>query len=220
MKKRKIKKIKETFNVTAGEASYNIDNGILQFSMSFNKPLIAINPDSIYLEYDTVTRIPIKFKHMKFDTAFNRFTIKEEVPIDSLPLSPKLTIAKGYMVSIDKDTSNLMTPSIKLIDTPTTATLIVEAQTKEPHFIIQLVNGSGKVIDQVVDQKKATFKYLNPESLKVRAIIDTNGNGVWDTAIYPQNREPEKVVYFLNTNRKAETPLRQNWEVGPLIFRF
>ncbi|HZY80491.1 MAG TPA: Ig-like domain-containing domain [Cyclobacteriaceae bacterium] len=212
-------KIEETFTVTASESSYNIDNGLLELSMTFNKPIKFLNPDSVYLDYDTATRIPIKLKHIKFDTAFNKISVRETVPIDSLPIGPKITFAKGYLISIDNDTSKVMTSSMKLIDTPTTAVLIVEVQTKEPHFIIQLVSGS-KVVQQAVDQKKITFKYLNPESLKVRAIIDTNGNGKWDTAIYPQNREPEKVVYFLNTNKKAETPLRQNWEVGPLIFRF
>jgi len=220
IKRNERDKIKEAFKVTAGEASYNIDNSTFQFSMTFNKPLKTINPDSIYLEYDTATRIPLNFKSVQFDTIFNRFSIKEVVPIDSLPLSPKITIAPGYLVSIDNDSSKIMSAPMKLIDTPTTAVLIVEVQTNEPHFIIQLIGATGKVVQQAIDQKKITFKHLNPESLKVRAIIDQNGNGVWDTAIYPQNREPEKVVYFLNTNKKAETPLRQNWEVGPLIFKF
>lgn len=213
-------KIKESFKTSAGEASYNLETNLFEFSMTFNKPLKSINPDSIYLAYDSITRLTLPIKSLKLDTLFNRLSIREAIPIDSLPAAPKITIAPSYLISIDGDSSQLMTATLKLIDAPTTAMLLVEVQTDEPHFIIQVVNSTNKVIQQVVDQKKLTFKYLAPESLKVRAIIDKNANGVWDTAIYPQNREPEKIVYFLNTNKKSETPLRANWEVGPLIFKF
>jgi uncharacterized protein (DUF2141 family) len=213
-------KIKEKFNVSASEAVYNLETNVFEMQMTFSKPLKSINPDSIYLRYDSLTRIPLTFKSLKIDTMFNRLSIKETVRIDSLPLSPKVTLAPGYLISIDNDSSALMVPAIKAVDSPTTAMLIVYVETAEPHFIIQLLNASDKVVQQSFDQKKITFKYLNPEVLTIRAIIDKNGNGVWDTAIYPQNREPEKIVYFLNTNKKSETPLRANWEVGPLIFKF
>jgi hypothetical protein len=109
---------------------------------------------------------------------------------------------------------------MKLFDSPTTAVLFVNVQTNEPHFIIQLVNSNNKVVQQVIDTKQIAFKFLVPESVKIRAIIDTNGNGIWDTAIYPENREPERTVYYLNSEKKLETPLRANWEVGPLLFKF
>lgn len=220
IKRDKRDKIKESFNVSATESVYNIETNMLDFSMTFNKPLKAINPDSIYLQYDSLTRLPIKLKSVRLDTMFNRLSISEPVPIDSLPAAPKITIAPSFLISIDDDSSKRMSPTMRAIDSPTTAVLIVEVQTKEPHFVVQLLGSSGKVLQQVADQKKITFKYLAPETLKIRAILDKNGNGVWDTAIYPQNREPEKMVYFLNTNKKPETPLRANWEVGPLIFKF
>lgn len=213
-------KIDESFKVSPGDATYNIETNMLVFSMTFNKPLKSINPDSIYLQYDSLTRLPIPFKSIKIDTLYNRLSVREPIPFDSLPGNPKITIAPSYLISIDNDSSAAMSPTLKLIDSPTTAILIVEVQTKEPHFIIQLIGSNNKVVQQAVDQKKITFKYLNPESLKLRAIIDKNGNGVWDTAIYPQNREPERIVYYLNAEKKSDIPLRANWEVGPLIIKF
>lgn len=214
-------RIKESFKTTAGEASYNIETNLFEFSMTFNKPLKSVNPDSLYLPYDSITRYKLPVKSLRLDTMHNRLSISEPIPIDSLPANPKITVAPSYLISIDNDSSKVMTPTLKLIDSPTTATLIVEVQTTEPHFIIQLVNSStNKIVQQAIDQKKITFRFLAPETLKLRAILDKNGNGVWDTAIYPQNREPEKIIYFQNANKKSETPLRANWEVGPLIFKF
>ncbi|MEJ0031383.1 MAG: hypothetical protein WDO15_13850 [Bacteroidota bacterium] len=129
-------------------------------------------------------------------------------------------MAPTYLISVDNDTIKTVTASLKLFDAATTAILFINVETKEPHFIIQLVNTSNKVIREAVDKKQITFKYLTPENVKIRAIIDTNANGKWDTAIYPENREPERMIYFLNSDKKFDTPLRANWEVGPLKFRF
>lgn len=220
IKRNDNERIKEAFKVNPGEATYNIETNQFTFSVTFNKPLLLINPDSIYIRYDSATTLPLKFKSLKYDTIFNKISVSEVIPIDSLPKSLAVTMAPSYLVSIENDSSKAMQPALKLFDSPTTAVLFVNIQTKEPHFIIQLVNGQNKIVQQVVDKKQIAFKFLVPETVKIRAIIDTNGNGIWDTAIYPENREPEKMIYFLNSEKKLETPLRANWEVGPLLFKF
>jgi hypothetical protein len=214
------KRIPEKFTASASEATYNLESNRLQFDLTFNKPIKAINPDSVYLTYDTVTVLPIKLKSLKLDTIHNKIQVNEVVYLDSLPRSPKVTIARSYLISVENDSSSQMTPGIRMIDAASTAILYLNIQTREPHFIIQLLNSGNKIIQQVVDQRKITFSYLPAEAVKIRAIIDTNANGVWDTAIYPQNREPEKIIYFLNSEKKFEVPLRANWEVGPLLFKF
>jgi uncharacterized protein (DUF2141 family) len=220
LKRDKNERIEDAFKATPGDLTYNLETNQLDFSMSFNKPLIAILDDSIYFQYDSTTVLPLKFKSLKIDTIFNTLKISEVIPIDSLPKSMKITIAPSYMISVEHDSSKLINQSVKPIESPTTAVLFVNVQTRAPHFIIQLLNSQDKVVRTSVDEKKITFKFLNPESLKMRAIIDTNGNGIWDTAIYPQNREPERIIYYLNSEKKYEIPLRANWEVGPLNFRF
>jgi hypothetical protein len=214
------KRIVEKFTASASEATYNLENNKLEFAITFNKPLKSINPDSIYLRYDSATVFPIKLKSLKLDTIHNKISVNEVIYVDSLPRSPKITIARSYMISVENDTITEMKPGIRMVDAASTAVLLLNVQTRHPHFIIQLINASNKVVQQVVDQRKITFTYLAAEPLKIRAVIDTNANGIWDTAIYPQNREPEKIIYFINSDKKFEIPLRANWEVGPLTFRF
>jgi hypothetical protein len=220
IKRNDNKRTKETFKVTPGDATYNVETNQFAFSMTFNKPLLSINSDSIYIRYDSVTTLPLKFKSLKYDTIHSKLSVNEILPIDSLPKSSAITIAQSYLVSIENDSSKAMSPPMRLFDSQSTAILFLNIQTKEPHFIIQLVNGQNKVVNEAVDKRTIAFKYLIPETVKIRAIIDTNGNGVWDTAIYPENREPERMIYYLNSEKKLETPLRANWEVGPLTFRF
>jgi uncharacterized protein (DUF2141 family) len=220
LKRNDNKKLKESFKVSPGEARYNIETNQFDFSLTFNKPILSMNSDSIYIRYDSTTTLPLKFKSLRYDTIFNRMTVNEVIPIDSLPKTLSVTMAPTYLISVENDSSKMMSASLRLFDAATTAILFLNIQTKEPHFIIQLINGSNKVIREIVDKKQITFKYLTPESVKIRAIIDTNANGKWDTAIYPENKEPERMIYYLNSDKKLETPLRANWEVGPLTFRF
>jgi hypothetical protein len=213
-------RIKDKFKVTPGPATYNIETNILNSTLSYNKPIISINNDSVYLRYDTATVFPIKYRSLAVDSLRNTITVNEMVPFDSLPKAPQITLGDNYLVSVENDTTKSMNIKLKLYDGPSTAILYVNVQTKEPHFIVQVLNTSDKVIQSVVDQKSITFRYLPPEPIKIRAIIDKNGNGIWDPAIYPENREAEKIIYYQNREKKYETPIRSNWEVGPFTLKF
>jgi hypothetical protein len=174
----------------------------LSYSFTFNKPIASINRDSVYVRYDTALVIPLKFKSMKLDTIYNRIRVEELIPFDSLPQAPKITFAKGYLISIEKDTSAQFTMDMRLVNAQTTGILSLDIQTNEPHFVIQILTMANKVVRSIADQKKITLNYLNPESYKIRAVIDKNGNGVWDTANYPQNLNS---LYNMWTNVEKPT---------------
>ena len=49
---------------------------------------------------------------------------------------------------------------------------------------------------------------LKPDKYYARIVIDTNGNGVWDTGNYIEKRQPEEVYY---SPKMYE--IMQNWQV-------
>ncbi len=49
---------------------------------------------------------------------------------------------------------------------------------------------------QILEDGKIEFPYLKPEKYKIRVIIDSNSNGIWDTGFLAGNIQPEKVIYF------------------------
>jgi len=53
----------------------------------------------------------------------------------------------------------------------------------------------------------ALFEYLRPGDYYMRAFIDSNRNGIWDTGDLYARRQPEEVFYY---NKKLS--LRANWE--------
>jgi uncharacterized protein (DUF2141 family) len=122
-------------------------------------------------------------------------------------------------MSIDGDSSKATARNLTVLNQQSTAVLLVEVQAKQKNFIVELVDDSDHVLARAVNDPKPVFRYIEPGTLRVRVIADENGNGKWDTANYLQNREPERAVYYLNSDKKSEIPLRANWEVGPIVIK-
>lgn len=212
-------KIETAFTSSATEPRLDAETGDLQFEIKFNKPIKSIIPDSLYILSDTATIIPVPIKKPRLDTIRNRLFINERLTITDSLSTPKLHIGVGFLISIDSDSSKADSKQLKITDPSVTAMLLAEVQTKHPHFILQLLDGFDKVIATSIDQKAYTFKNLDPQTAKLRVILDTNANGVWDTANVLTNTESERIVYYKNSEGKFEIPLRANWEVGPLVIR-
>lgn len=85
-------------------------------------------------------------------------------------------------------------------------------------MVVQLLNGSDKVVKQAcVKNHTVDFKYLKPEKYYVNAFIDSNGNGVWDTGNYAEDRQAEAVYYYpKEIEAKAKWDLKLNWNVTAL----
>lgn len=86
--------------------------------------------------------------------------------------------------------------------------------TTGPCFV-ELLNAQDKVQRTVkLVNGKADFYYLNPGKYGARLIEDTNDNGVWDTGLYEDKRQPERVYYYPQVlELKANFDLLQDWNV-------
>ena len=58
----------------------------------------------------------------------------------------------------------------------------------------------GQVILQLYKSDNGKYKF--------RAILDTNGNGIWDTGLYLKNQQPEEIVYL-----PVEISVKQNFDI-------
>lgn len=212
-------KIKETFRTATTEPRFIVESNLLEFTTTFNKPIRSFMEDSLYLESDTATFIPLKLANIKLDTALNKLTYSHKLTLTDSLIVPSLRLGKGFLISIDGDSSKAESRTVEVLNMANTAALLVEVQTKHPNYIVQVVDPQDKVVASIANNPKPVFRYLPPKTYRVRVVVDTNGNGMWDTANYLQNREPERVVYYLNSDKKSEIPLRANWEVGPNVIK-
>ena len=83
-------------------------------------------------------------------------------------------------------------------------------------MIVQLLNSSGKIVKQVKAQNHAAeFKFIKPDKYYISAFIDSNGNGIWDTGSYEEDRQAEAVYYYpREIECKAKWDVTQTWNVA------
>ena len=68
----------------------------------------------------------------------------------------------------------------------------------DTNIVVMLVDKSDKVLMQTKAGRSRTaeFFYVTPGTYYVRAYVDRNGNGVWDTGNYEADLQPEDVYYY------------------------
>ena len=75
-------------------------------------------------------------------------------------------------------------------------------------IIVQLLNSSGTVErQQRVRAGSVKFDYINAGKYYMSALIDTNGNGIWDTGDYAADLQPESVYYY-----PKEIECKEKWD--------
>ena len=74
---------------------------------------------------------------------------------------------------------------------------------------VQLLDEKGKVLSErsAVVNDYVEFKNLKPAKYRIRAIVDDNGNGKWDTGDFSLFLQPERALYFPKI-----LDIRANWD--------
>lgn len=215
-----LKMSKEKFTVNYNPLQFDSEKKIITQAIRFNKPLSSINYDSLFIQIDTTNFQPIGKQNITFDTLnlTFRLTSKLEKEISSTP--PILVYGKGSFISVELDSSKAKTETIRIPKPEQVGSLAIKVETKEPYFMIELVDRSNKVIRKINNTKEYIFKNLEPGEFKIRIIIDANNNHKWDIGNYLLRSEPERIILFKNFDGKTLIPVRANWEIGPLVIVF
>ena len=83
-------------------------------------------------------------------------------------------------------------------------------------IIIQLTTEKGVVVAQrvVTNENKIDFGLLSPGKYALKAIMDKNANGKWDTGVFLKRIQPEKVLIHPKIfDVKANWELEEEWEL-------
>jgi hypothetical protein len=107
---------------------------------------------------------------------------------------------------------------VKIGSLDTYSTLFVQLRNAEPTAIVQLLDGSEKVVKSVkATEGKADFYFITPGTYYLRLFNDTNGNEKWDTGDYDTQLQPEQVFYYPNPLiLKAQWDITQEWDPSSL----
>ena len=126
-----------------------------------------------------------------------------------------LEIDSAAFVNIYGGVNNPVKMGIKVQQDDQFSTLFVNlsglpAMPDSARVIVQILDSSDKPVKMVAagSDNVAEFYYVKPGKYYLRAFIDLNGNGIWDTGQYDSGLQAEAVYYF-----SEEVECKEKWDV-------
>ncbi len=123
-----------------------------------------------------------------------------------------LYIPKSSLYDIYSDTcdSTHVMIQMRTVDEYGKFALVVNRLEQTCPVIIQLLTEKGLVVDQhiITNGKRVDFGLLAPAKYGLKAIMDANGNGRWDTGEFIKKIQPERVLVHPKIFE-----VRTNWEL-------
>jgi len=177
-------------------------------------PLASLDTAAIHLysKIDSLWyRAPYEFH--RCDSMLRRY----EMVVDWHPETEySLEIDSAAFVDIYGLVSRSFKQGIKVKSLDAYATLQMQLSgIDEKKLVVQLLDGSDKVVQEspAEDDGVAQFYYVNPGTYYMRAFVDRNGNGLWDTGNYDKDLQPEDVYYYprdIEAKEKFDITLQWN----------
>lgn len=217
------------------------NNARLDISMIFNKPVKAINFDSITYKLDSANTVTFNPDDVTINSV-NSLTLTK--PIDKNLLFPaqdesfisaprdlktegtsakdkdlinQLYFGHGAFISIEDDSSKQTSQQATFLREEETGIIFVNINTDAENFIVQLLDKNFQTIKTVYNIDNITFNNLNPGEYQIRLIIDRNANRRWDPGNYYKKIEPEEILFYRSEEGLQSVNIKANWELGPLL---
>ncbi|MBS1544792.1 MAG: Ig-like domain-containing protein [Bacteroidetes bacterium] len=224
VKKTDARTVKDNFKWAADNLLIDPETGLFTTNIRFNKPLKSIQYDSISILLDTTAIFHIPKEQFNINTKLKKINIhyqmdKKLFEGNADPLL-NITIGKGFLVSIDNDSTKALKDQPTIPWPETTGILLLQTETTHKNYIVQLLSPEGHILHSYPNLVKQTIKQIPPGDYAIRIIIDANANQRWDAGNPILAIEPEPVIYYLTNEKKRSFPIRANWELGPLILKF
>ena len=98
---------------------------------------------------------------------------------------------------------------VKSLDEYSTLTIKISGVADSLPLRVRLLDkGDGIVKEVLAKDGVAFFEYVSPDKYYLSAFVDANGNGLWDTGDYDEDRQAESVYYY-----PREIECKERWDV-------
>ncbi len=189
----------------------------LDIELKFNKPILSINPDSLFISYDSASRIPIQTSMLSFgdSTSRNLLNINLSIP-DSLTKEIfTLNASDSTFQDIEGQFNEKpLSANYRKLERKNLADGVSgDIIGAKPPFIIQLTNEKNDLIRELFLENSNRFEFalLEPGTFKIRVIEDLNGNKRWDPSNFVQKKSAERIFYFFNEELEQALIVRSGW---------
>ncbi|MBL3654535.1 Ig-like domain-containing domain [Fulvivirga sediminis] len=225
-------KFKSTFNFTKPIAQVNNDSIFIfldsahivflqeeNFTWNKHRTELEINYsiDPELFQVEDTKNVTASDLYSKQSGTMQSDSSKKEKQPDPRPF---FRSAQGTFISIENDSSSNVQANLSFNKPDQLATVIVKIETEATSFIVQLLDTQNKVLQERANEKNFEFKYVKPGDHKIRVLVDSNKNGIWEAGNITKDDEPEPVIFYKSSEDKEEFPLRANWVYGPCEVSF
>ncbi|MEA5405851.1 Ig-like domain-containing domain [Arcicella sp. DC2W] len=206
VKGKKDESVKEEFSIKISPSNNeDIDLKEVGYTINFTKSVIHYDLNKIEIMNDTLIRVPITEKDIKWNQDKTKLIIQKN---DKKPKEfVRVRFQKEAFISLENDTTSKYEANHPIRDPENYG--IIEGEVKNPnkkHFFIELMNDKNEVIQKVDNLLKYEFAFLKAGIYYLRLIVDENQNARWDEGDIQTNTLPEKIIY--NPNK---IKLKQNF---------
>ncbi len=231
----------ERFNISLQKPKFLADKNLLQAEITFNKPIKNINLDSIYYQIDSTHIVPLQPQDFTLSIK-NTLLINKVIPKDLMPAEEadqnskngneantlrksthqlnKLRLRKGFLISMDNDSSQTSDQIVAVLTPETTGTILVQVNTTEKNYIVQILTQDNSIHQTIYNTANISITHLPPGNYRMRLIIDYNDNKKWDAGNFFKKEEPEPIVYYTDELKELNINIKANWELGPLLISY
>ena len=190
----------------AKSGSIDIGDSII---VRFDTPIASIDPRGVHLDIKRDT-LWVPYPVVPSLRPVNDLNpMRYWLPVTALPDSTyRLTIDSAAVTSVYGLHNDPLIKEMKVKGTEEYANVFFKVNVKGDAFVELL--GSGEKVMRTVKVKDGAFELLNvtPNTYYLRLILDSNGNGQWDTGNYGNHLQPEEVYYY-----PKRLKLRRNWDL-------
>ncbi|MBO0932657.1 Ig-like domain-containing protein [Fibrella aquatilis] len=177
--------------------------------LRFNKPVETVNPKRIQISVDSLTTGDLSLaKSSTFNAGETELTNRFETKARKFV---RIKIDKDAFTSVLGDTVSVATITYPIADPENFGLVRGRVITKEPHYILELIDEQKTVTRRLRDVANYTFQNLKPGRYRMRLIIDTNNNNKWDTGRYEFRVPAEPIVYLRDV-----LIVKQNFELDDI----
>jgi hypothetical protein len=127
----------------------------------------------------------------------------------------RMIIQQGAFTSFDSLINDTIRIKYTFKEAENFGTVSGKIVTDYPKYTIQLLSKNFTVVKEAINSKEYLFEFLQPDTYRIRILIDENQNGKWDRGDLKTKVEAEKVVFLAK-----EIVIKANWdiEVEPIKF--
>lgn len=184
----------------------------LRLGISFSKPVASENLKKIrfFIDQDSTQAIALETQDLTWNSYKTELLIQKNIPFKQ---QIRLQIDSAAFESVEQDLSTRLEQKFDLKNPVRFATIKLEIQTQAKSYIVELLDEKANVIRTFNSNKDRpnqplVWDYLPAQTYKIRAIIDENSNGKWDTGDYKKKILPEKIIFL-----PKRIAVRENWEL-------